>query len=92
VSDSFESQLGLPLSHASMPFELPALGARITSPVTGNTYTMGGAIGEGGFGLVFACTDVWENALVAKVIKPNGADFARVESKAFQEIQIARAR
>jgi hypothetical protein len=34
------------------------------------TYTIGDVIGEGAFGVVFACTDGWENDLAAKVLKP----------------------
>ena len=72
--------------HASMPFQLPTVGAQITSPLTNATYTIGPPVGEGGFGLVFACTDVWDNGLVAKVIKPNGRDFQLVESRARDEL------
>lgn len=69
-----------------MPFELPTVGAQIRSPLTDATYWIGGPIGEGGFGLVFACSDVWENKLVAKVIKPNGAECAIVQTKARDEL------
>ncbi len=44
----------------------PSPGELITSLATGNTYTMGDKIGEGGFGEVFACTDVWENELARR--------------------------
>lgn len=44
----------------------------ITSDMTGNSYTMGEKIGEGHFGLVFSCVDVWGNQLAAKVMKPIG--------------------
>jgi hypothetical protein len=50
----------------------PAPGEIITSEATGNTYTMGEKIGEGHFGLVFGCVDVWNNELAAKVMKPLG--------------------
>src|SRR6266568_2434755 len=50
----------------------PVPGEVITSEATGNTYTMGEKIGEGYFGMVFGCVDVWKNDLAAKVMKPMG--------------------
>ncbi len=50
----------------------PTPGEIITSEATGNTYTMGEKIGEGHFGLVYSCVDVWNNSLAAKVMKPLG--------------------
>ncbi len=50
----------------------PMAGELITSLATGNTYTMGAQIGEGNFGVVFGCVDVWGNDLAAKVLKPKG--------------------
>jgi len=47
-------------------------GEVITSLATNNSYTMGERIGEGAFGVVYACTDVWNNDLAAKVLKPTG--------------------
>jgi serine/threonine-protein kinase len=73
-------------SHANLPFRLPQRGATISSPVTFNAYTVGEPIGEGEFGVVFACTDVWGNDLVAKVLKPNGFEFWQAEEKAKSEI------
>jgi eukaryotic-like serine/threonine-protein kinase len=48
----------------------PTPGEVITSEATGTTYTMGPFIGEGFFGIVFECTDGWENDLAAKIFKP----------------------
>lgn len=48
----------------------PAPGEVITSLATNNTYTIGEKIGEGFFGVVYACVDVWNNDLAAKVLKP----------------------
>ena len=48
----------------------PLAGEVITSKATGNTYTIGGRIGEGNFGIVYACKDVWDNDLACKVLKP----------------------
>jgi serine/threonine protein kinase len=50
----------------------PSEGEVITSEATGVSYTMGGKIGEGHFGLVFSCHDIWNNSLAAKVMKPLG--------------------
>jgi eukaryotic-like serine/threonine-protein kinase len=48
----------------------PTVGEIITSEATGNSYTMGAKIGEGHFGMVYNCVDVWNNNLAAKVMKP----------------------
>ncbi|HVC00296.1 MAG TPA: protein kinase [Candidatus Dormibacteraeota bacterium] len=58
----------------------------ITSEATGNTYTMGEQIGEGHFGLVYSCVDIWKNNLAAKVLKPIGA-YEKVKTSASAEIQ-----
>jgi hypothetical protein len=50
----------------------PGIGEAITNTVTGNTYTMGEQLGEGNFGIVFSCVDVWNNNLAAKILKPKG--------------------
>lgn len=60
---------GPPASWVTTP---PAVGEVITSGATGNSYTMGEKIGEGNFGLVYSCGDVWNNSLAAKVLKPLG--------------------
>lgn len=65
----------------------PTSGEVITSAATGNTYTMGEKIGEGHFGLVYACVDVWNNSLAAKVMKPLGP-YEKV--KAATEAEIAK--
>jgi len=65
---------------------LPTPGTSITSTVTLNTYEMGERIGEGAFGVVFECTDVWKNSLVAKVLKPHEALTDSLEKNAVDEI------
>lgn len=50
----------------------PTVGEVITSEATGVSYTMGEKIGEGNFGFVYGCVDVWNNSLAAKVMKPLG--------------------
>lgn len=64
----------------------PELGEVITSLATGNTYTMGEQIGEGNFGVVFSCVDVWNNSLAAKVLKPIGS-YEKVRASAEAELQ-----
>ena len=64
----------------------PTSGEVITSEATGNTYTMGEQIGEGHFGLVYSCVDIWKNNLAAKVLKPIGA-YEKVKTSASAEIQ-----
>jgi serine/threonine-protein kinase len=63
----------------------PTPGEVITSEATGNTYTMGHKIGEGNFGLVYGCSDVWGNNLAAKVLKPSGP-YERVKASAIAEL------
>ena len=48
----------------------PSLGESITSLSTGSTYTIGPRIGEGNFGIVYSCSDDWDNELAVKVLKP----------------------
>ncbi len=49
---------------------LPGKGEQILATLTKNTYTIGERIGEGQYGVVFGCTDVWNNDLAVKVLKP----------------------
>ena len=62
----------------------PAIGEVITSLATNNSYTIGNVIGEGSFGIVYGCTDVWGNELAAKVLKPIGT-YEKVKAKAESE-------
>jgi serine/threonine protein kinase len=55
--------------------------------VTGNTYIFRSPIGEGHFGVVVACTDVWDNQLVAKVLKPHQDSADGLEARAVEELQ-----
>ena len=59
----------------------PGKGEVITSLATSNSYTMGELIGEGHFGVVYSCTDVWNNDLAAKVLKPIGT-YEKVKASA----------
>lgn len=64
-------------------FTPPGAGEVITSLATGNTYTVGDSIGEGAYGIVFACRDVWNNDLAVKVLKPVGTyDAVRTAAEA----------
>lgn len=64
----------------------PTPGEVITSLATGNTYTMGEQIGEGYFGVVFSCFDVWGNDLAAKILKPIGT-YDHVKASAEAELR-----
>lgn len=64
----------------------PQPGETITSLATNNTYTIGAKIGEGAFGVVFECTDAWNNVLAAKVLKPLGT-YEKVKKSAEAEFQ-----
>ena len=62
----------------------PISGEVITSLATNNSYTIENVIGEGNFGVVYGCTDVWGNQLAAKVLKPIGT-YEKVREKAIAE-------
>jgi eukaryotic-like serine/threonine-protein kinase len=62
----------------------PNPGETVTSELTNNTYTMGGKIGEGFFGLVFSCVDIWNNQLAVKVLKGT-APYGVIEAAAQAE-------
>jgi serine/threonine protein kinase len=64
----------------------PNPGETITSELTRNTYTMGEKIGEGFFGLVYSCVDVWNNHLAVKVLKGH-APYQIIEAAAHEEFQ-----
>jgi eukaryotic-like serine/threonine-protein kinase len=64
----------------------PTIGESITSEMTRNTYTIGNKIGEGAFGIVYHCTDVWSNELAVKVLKPRGS-YEKVRDAAVSEFQ-----
>src|SRR5713101_812031 len=65
-------------------FTPPSPGESITSLATNNTYTIGNRIGEGSFGIVFECRDVWNNDLAVKVLKPIGT-YEKVQAGAVGE-------
>lgn len=62
----------------------PTIGEAITSLATNNTYTIGEKIGEGNFGIVYECADVWNNSLAVKVLKPKGT-YEKVKASAEAE-------
>jgi eukaryotic-like serine/threonine-protein kinase len=70
----------------------PNPGETITSQLTNTTYTFGEKIGEGFFGLVFSCVDVWNNGLAVKVLKAK-APYAVIEKAArdeFEKLMVVR--
>lgn len=62
----------------------PTVGEIITSLATNNSYTIGPKIGEGNFGIVYSCKDIWENELAVKVLKPIGT-YEKVKNAAEAE-------
>lgn len=62
----------------------PTNGEILTSLATSNSYTIGPKIGEGNFGVVYSCKDVWENELALKVLKPIGT-YEKVKNAAEAE-------
>lgn len=62
----------------------PSSGEVITSLATNNSYTFENKIGEGSFGVVYSCTDIWGNQLAAKVLKPIST-YENVREKAIAE-------
>lgn len=78
-----------PLPDTTPPAALvipPSPGQTITSELTRNTYTMGEKIGEGFFGLVYSCVDIWDNELAVKVLK-GAAPYEVIEAAAQQEFE-----
>src|SRR5205823_5095140 len=70
----------------------PIIGEVITTQLTKISFKMGHKIGEGNFGVVFACTDGWDNELAAKVFKPLGT-YERVKAAAEAEfVKLLRLR
>ena len=70
----------------------PNPGETVTSLLTRTTYTMGEKIGEGFFGLVFSCVDVWNNNLAVKVLKGK-APYEVIEKAArdeFEKLMVVR--
>jgi eukaryotic-like serine/threonine-protein kinase len=67
----------------------PEIGEWITSNDTNNTYRIGAQIGEGNFGVVYECTDTWNNDLAIKILKPNGT-YEQVRDNAIAEFQKLR--
>ena len=67
MTDQAPEPQAAPVDRNAIP---PSPGEVITSLATGTTYTMGEKLGEGSFGVVFACSDGWGNDLAAKVLKP----------------------
>ena len=51
------------------------------------TYYVGEKIGQGGFGYVYACTDEWNNDLVAKVLLPQDRTYDVVRDGWLRELQ-----
>jgi serine/threonine protein kinase len=85
MSGSVTSPTSLP--PATPPAALvipPNPGETITSELTRNTYTMGEKLGEGFFGLVFSCVDIWNNQLAVKVLKGT-APYHVIEAAAQEE-------
>ena len=66
-------------------FTPPIEGELITSTSTGNTYRIGPVIGEGNFGVVYECTDTWENELAVKILKPQGT-YEQIRDSAVAEL------
>jgi hypothetical protein len=58
-----------PAANAAPPVASPVLptpGETIVSGMTGCTYHIGDPIGQGTFGIVYACMDDWNNQLAAR--------------------------
>src|SRR5437016_356762 len=83
MSDSQRQVPEINLTKGVVP---PNPGEVITSLATGNTYMMEEPIGEGSFGVVYACTDGWGNDLAAKVMKPVRS-YEEVQAAALGELE-----
>jgi serine/threonine protein kinase len=50
-------------------------------------YRLGAPMGQGGFGIVYACTDDWGNSLAAKVLLPQGRPYEIVQQDWQRELR-----
>jgi serine/threonine-protein kinase len=67
-------------------FQQPVPGERIQHP--GRAYTIGERIGQGAYSSVFACTDDWDNVLVAKVLWPHNQPYEDVRERWMHELRM----
>lgn len=79
-SATSDAQLPLPI------FTPPSEGEAITSEVTRNTYRIGRVLGSGNFGVVYECSDTWNNQLAVKVLQPKGT-YEHIRDQAIAEYQ-----
>lgn len=52
----------------------------------GRHYFIGEPLGNGGFGVVYECTDDWDNALVAKILLPHEQSYREVRQSWQEEL------
>jgi serine/threonine protein kinase len=64
-------------------FQLPAKGEVLVNEQ--RRYFVGEKLGQGGFGIVYECTDEWGNALVAKVLLPHDRPYNEVRNSWLEE-------
>lgn len=90
IDDAFQEVGGTTSAEPEEPrFIPPEIGELITSVDTGNTYRIGTQIGEGSFGVVYLCTDTWNNELAVKILKPHGT-YEQIRASAIAEFQKLR--
>ena len=65
-------------------FTLPREGLVIRHQA--RNYSLGKCIGEGSWGVIYHCTDDWENELVAKVLKPRNRTYEAVKDEWTKEL------
>jgi serine/threonine-protein kinase len=65
-------------------FTLPREGLVIRHQ--GRNYSLGKYIGEGSWGVIYHCTDDWENELVAKILKPRNRTYEAVKDEWTKEL------
>jgi serine/threonine-protein kinase len=65
-------------------FTLPREGLVIRHQ--GRNYSLGKYIGEGSWGVIYHCTDDWENELVAKILKPRHRTYEAVKDEWTKEL------
>lgn len=65
-------------------FRPPAKGEVIVNE--GRQYFIGEPLGKGGFGVVYECTDDWDNALVAKILLPHELSYREVRKNWQEEL------
>lgn len=68
----------------------PAAGTLAVNPATRMQYTLGAQLGAGAFGVAFECRDLFDEQLVAKILKPRGYPESQNRQEWLKEVELMR--